>query len=61
MKYGYARVSTDDQKADCQHIFIDTATGASSQRPTVGVSSRFLTFIQNNVVKRELTPISSIM
>ena len=43
MKYGYARVSTDDQKADlqiaalkkadCQYIFTDTATGASSKRP----------------------------
>ncbi|MDO9209029.1 MAG: recombinase family protein [Sulfuricurvum sp.] len=43
MKYGYARVSTDDQKADlqiaalkkadCRHIFTDTATGASSKRP----------------------------
>ena len=43
MKYGYARVSTDDQKADlqiaalkkadCQHIFTDTATGASNKRP----------------------------
>ena len=43
MKHGYARVSTDDQKADlkiaalkkadCQHIFTDTATGASSKRP----------------------------
>ena len=43
MKYGYARVSTDDQKsdlqiaalkkADCEYIFTDTATGASSKRP----------------------------
>jgi DNA invertase Pin-like site-specific DNA recombinase len=43
MKYGYARVSTDDQKADlqitalkkagCRHIFTDTASGASSKRP----------------------------
>lgn len=43
MKYGYARVSTDDQKADlqiaalkkvdCDFIFTDIATGASSRRP----------------------------
>ena len=43
MKYGYARVSTNDQKANLQiaalkkagyrHIFTDTATGASSKRP----------------------------
>lgn len=43
MKYGYARVSTDDQKADlqiaalkkadCDYIFTDTASGASSIRP----------------------------
>ena len=43
MKYGYARVSTDDQKADlqiaalkgagCDPIFTDTASGASSKRP----------------------------
>jgi DNA invertase Pin-like site-specific DNA recombinase len=43
MKYGYARVSTDDQKTDlqiaalkktdCEYIFTDTATGASSKRP----------------------------
>jgi DNA invertase Pin-like site-specific DNA recombinase len=43
MKYGYARVSTDDQKADlqiaalkkadCDFIFTDTATGASNKRP----------------------------
>jgi len=43
MKYGYTRVSTDDQKtdlevaalkkADCQPIFTDTATGAFSKRP----------------------------
>ena len=43
MKYGYARVSTEDQKADlqlaalkkagCKHIFTDTATGSSSKRP----------------------------
>jgi DNA invertase Pin-like site-specific DNA recombinase len=43
MKYGYARVSTDDQKtdlqiaalkkADCEYIYTDTATGASSKRP----------------------------
>ncbi len=43
MKYGYARVSTDDQKADlqvnaltkaeCEYIFTDTASGASSKRP----------------------------
>ena len=43
MKYGYARVSTDDQKADlqiaalkkagCDYIFTDTASGATSSRP----------------------------
>jgi len=43
MKYGYARVSTNDQKADlqiaalksagCEHIFTDTASGATSKRP----------------------------
>ncbi len=43
MKYGYARVSTDDQKADlqtaslknagCEHVFTDTASGSSSKRP----------------------------
>ena len=43
MKYGYARVSTDEQKTDlqvaalkkagCRHIFIDTASGANSKRP----------------------------
>jgi DNA invertase Pin-like site-specific DNA recombinase len=43
MKYGYARVSTGGQKADlqiaalkkadCKHIFTDTATGTSSKRP----------------------------
>lgn len=43
MKYGYARVSTNDQKADlqiaalqsagCEHIFTDTASGAASKRP----------------------------
>ena len=43
MKYGYARVSTDDQRADlqtaalkkagCEHVFTDTATGVSSKRP----------------------------
>ena len=43
MKYGYARVSTDDQKTDlqiaalkkasCDFIFTDTASGASSTRP----------------------------
>ncbi len=43
MKYGYARVSTNDQKADlqiaalkhagCGHIFTDTASGSSSKRP----------------------------
>jgi DNA invertase Pin-like site-specific DNA recombinase len=43
MKYGYARVSTNDQKADlqiaalknagCEHIFTDTASGSSSKRP----------------------------
>jgi DNA invertase Pin-like site-specific DNA recombinase len=43
MKYGYARISTDDQKADlqiaalkkagCRHIFTDTASGAASKRP----------------------------
>lgn len=43
MKYGYARVSTEDQKADlqitalqkagCGHVFTDTASGASSKRP----------------------------
>jgi len=43
MKYGYARVSTDDQKADlqtvalkkagCEYVFTDTASGASSKRP----------------------------
>ncbi len=43
MKYGYARVSTDDQKADlqiaalkkanCDFIFTDTASGATSTRP----------------------------
>ena len=42
MKYGYARVSTDDQKADlqiaalkkagCEHVFTDTASGASSKQ-----------------------------
>ena len=43
MKYGYARVSTDDQKADlqtaalkkagCEHVFTDTVSGAASKRP----------------------------
>lgn len=43
MKYGYARVSTHDQKADlqiaalksagCEHIFTDTASGSASKRP----------------------------
>jgi DNA invertase Pin-like site-specific DNA recombinase len=43
MKYGYARVSTDDQKADlqinalkkagCRHIFTDTIGGAVKKRP----------------------------
>jgi len=43
MKYGYARVSTNDQKSDlqiaalksagCEHIFTDTASGAVSKRP----------------------------
>jgi DNA invertase Pin-like site-specific DNA recombinase len=43
MKYGYARVSTDDQKADlqitalkkagCEHVFTDTASGSSAKRP----------------------------
>ena len=43
MKYGYARVSTDDQKADlqitalkkadCDFIFTDTASGAIFTRP----------------------------
>ena len=43
MEYGYARVSTDDQKADlqiaalkaagCRHVFTDTASGAASKRP----------------------------
>lgn len=43
MRYGYARVSTNDQKADlqtaalkkagCRYIFTDTASGATSQRP----------------------------
>ena len=41
MKYGYARVSTDDQKTDlqiaalkkagCRHIFTDTASGAAKR------------------------------
>ena len=43
MKYGYARVSTDDQKADlqtaalkkagCEHVFTDTVSGSASKRP----------------------------
>ena len=43
MKYGYARVSTDDQnpalqiaalrKAKCAHIFQDKLTGAMTPRP----------------------------
>lgn len=43
MKYGYARVSTEDQKADlqvaalqkagCEHVFTDIASGATSKRP----------------------------
>ena len=43
MKYGYARVSTDDQKADlqiaamkmadCDYIFTDTASGTTSTHP----------------------------
>lgn len=43
MKYGYARVSTDDQKADlqiaalkkagCGHVFTETASGSSAKRP----------------------------
>jgi DNA invertase Pin-like site-specific DNA recombinase len=43
MKYGYARVSTDDQnpalqiaalkKAKCAHIFQDKLTGATTNRP----------------------------
>lgn len=43
MKYGYARVSTDDQKADlqtaalkkagCEYVFTETAGGSSAKRP----------------------------
>ena len=43
MKYGYARVSTDDQKADlqtaalkkagCEYVFTETASGSSAKRP----------------------------
>ena len=43
MKYGYARVSTEDQKADlqitalkkagCEHVFTDTASGSLAKRP----------------------------
>jgi len=43
MKYGYARVSTDDQKADlqiaalkaagCAYVFTETASGSASKRP----------------------------
>jgi predicted site-specific integrase-resolvase len=42
MKYDYARISTDDQKkdlqiaalkkADCRHIFTDTASGANNNQ-----------------------------
>lgn len=49
MKYGYARVSTDDQKADlqiaalkkadCEYIFTGTATGASSKQPELTVEN----------------------
>ena len=45
MKYGYARVSTDDQKADMQHaalmkdgctkIFTDTLPGGTTKRPAL--------------------------
>jgi Enterobacteriaceae phage serine recombinase len=45
MKYGYARVSTDDQnpalqmdalkKAECTHIFQDKLTGATVKRPAL--------------------------
>ena len=45
MKYGYARVSTDDQnpalqmdalkKAKCSHIFQDSRTGATRDRPAL--------------------------
>jgi DNA invertase Pin-like site-specific DNA recombinase len=45
MKYGYARVSTDDQnpalqiaalkKAKCEHIFQDKLTGATIKRPSL--------------------------
>jgi DNA invertase Pin-like site-specific DNA recombinase len=45
MKYGYARVSTDDQnpalqiaalkKAKCAHIFQDKLTGATTNRPAL--------------------------
>lgn len=43
MKYGYARVSTNDQKADlqtaalkkagCEHVFTETASGSSAKWP----------------------------
>lgn len=43
MKYGYARVSTEDQKADlqiaalkkagCERVFADTASGTTNKRP----------------------------
>jgi DNA invertase Pin-like site-specific DNA recombinase len=45
MKYGYARVSTEDQnptlqiaalkKAKCAHIFQDKVTGATIKRPSL--------------------------
>jgi DNA invertase Pin-like site-specific DNA recombinase len=45
MKYGYARVSTDDQNADMQHaalkkdrckkIFTDTLPGGTTKRPAL--------------------------
>jgi DNA invertase Pin-like site-specific DNA recombinase len=32
MKYGYARVSTDDQRAEYDYIFTDTASGTVKKR-----------------------------
>jgi DNA invertase Pin-like site-specific DNA recombinase len=62
MKYGYARVSTDDQKADlqiaalknadCDYIFTDTATGASSKRPEL---TRCLESLRAGIASLSLT------
>ncbi|NOS90227.1 MAG: recombinase family protein [Methylococcaceae bacterium] len=48
MKYGYVRVSTDDQKADlqinapkkagCDYIFTDTIGGTVKKRPNTPIA-----------------------